>query len=49
MYFYFITVEEVSFYNIYKGELLLRAICCSFCQIMYVNLLRSESTLFVNG
>lgn len=48
MYLHLITVQEVSFYNVYKSELLLRAICCSFCQFI-VNLLRSEFTSFVNG
>lgn len=37
MYLYLIPVQEVPFYNVYKSELFLWAICCSFCQFYYIN------------
>lgn len=48
MSFDLITVQKVSFYNVYKSELLLRAVCCSFCQFL-CQFAYSEFALLVNG
>lgn len=34
MYFDLITIQKVSFYNVYKSESFLGAICCSLCQFI---------------
>ena len=31
---HFIAIQEIPFYNIYKSEFFLGAICLSFCQVL---------------